>query len=127
MLAFPEGPAATGKPLKERYRLRPFSDRAPIELALRHGAPIVPVAIVGAEEALPVLMRLPLSSIPLLSPVPLPAKFRIRFLEPVATAQLDGDSRGDRRLVQTLADDIRALIQENVLELVAERRSVWLG
>lgn len=127
VLAFPEGSAATGKPLKERYRLRPFSNQVPIEMALRHGAPIVPVAILGSEEAQPVLMRLPLPSIPLLSPVPLPAKFRIRFLEPVPTAHLDSDSRADRRLARTLADDIRALIQENVLELVAERRSVWLG
>jgi hypothetical protein len=51
--------------------------------------------------------------------VPLPAKFRIRFLQPVVA-----DRSGDHRAV---ADRIRALIQENLLEMVAERRSVWLG
>ncbi len=127
VLAFPEGRRAAGKPLRERYRLRPFSDDAPVEIALRHGASIVPVAIVGAEEALPVLMRLPLPRIPFLPPVPLPAKFRIRFLEAVPTAGLEGEARGDHRPAQALAEDIRALIQENVLELVTERRSVWLG
>ncbi len=127
VLAFPEGRQAAGKPLRERYRLRPFEDRTPIEIALRHGTPIVPVAIVGAEEALPVLMRLPLPRIPFMPPLPLPAKFRIRFLEAVPTDQLDDEARGDPRLARTLAEDIRALIQENVLELVAERRSVWLG
>lgn len=128
VVAFPEGRSAAAKPLKERYRLRAFSSRSPIEAALRCGAAIIPVAIVGAEEALPVLARLPLPArIPFLAPVPLPAKFRIRFLEPVPVDQLDDDARRDRRLVPALAEDIRALIQENVLELVAERRSVWLG
>ena len=51
--------------------------------ALRAGAVIVPVAIMGAEEALPVLARLP--RLPLVPPLLLPAKFRIRFLEPVAS------------------------------------------
>lgn len=128
VLAFPEGRPAAGKPLKERYRLRPFAEKAALEVALRRGAPIVPVAIIGAEEALPVLMRLPVPRrIPFVAPVPLPAKFRLRFLEVVPTDQLGEQERIDRRVLQTLADDLRALIQENVLELVAERRSVWLG
>ncbi len=128
VLAFPEGLAAAGKPLKERYRLRPFSSVAAIEIALRCGAQIVPVAIVGAEEAVPVIARLPLvSKLPLLAPVPLPAKFRVRFLEPVPTDGLEAAERRDARVVQALANDIRALIQENLFELLAERRSVWLG
>ena len=59
--------------------------------------------------------------------LPLPAKFKIRFLEPVPTDGLAKTAWQDQGLVQELGDDIRALIQENLLEMVAERRSVWLG
>jgi hypothetical protein len=57
----------------------------------------------------------------------LPAKFKLRFLEPVATDELGDRPWEDRSLVQRLSQDIRALIQENLLEMVADRRSVWLG
>jgi 1-acyl-sn-glycerol-3-phosphate acyltransferase len=131
VLAFPEGAGAAAKPLKERYRLRQFASSSLIESALRAGVPLVPVAVVGAEEALPVLARMRglrrfirLPAIPVASPIPLPAKFRIRFLEPIDTA---GAPARDPALVGRLSDGIRALIQENLLELVAERRSPWLG
>jgi 1-acyl-sn-glycerol-3-phosphate acyltransferase len=133
VLAFPEGSAGTGKPLKERYRLRRFAD-ASVLAALRARVPIVPIAVLGAEEAQPVLGRLRslgrfkrLPSLPLTPAIPLPAKFRIRFLEPVPTDDLGAGPWDDERLVRTLSENIRALIQENLLELVAGRRSVWLG
>jgi 1-acyl-sn-glycerol-3-phosphate acyltransferase len=132
-LVFPEGPPGSRKPVKERYRLRPF-DPGFVFAAARARAPVVPVAVIGGEEAAPVLARLrparrlpavgPLkrlkqTAVPLTPTVPLPAKFRIRFLDPVVP-----QPTGDHRL---LADRIRALIQENLLEMVGERRSVWLG
>jgi 1-acyl-sn-glycerol-3-phosphate acyltransferase len=123
VLAFPEGAGGAQKPLKERYRLRRFEHLSLVDGAVRAGAPIIPVAVIGAEEAAPVLATLSrltrLVNVPLAPPVPLPAKFRIRFLEPV--------DAGDRAHVAALAHDIRALIQENLLEMVAQRRSVWLG
>lgn len=125
VLAFPEGPPGRAKPLKERYRLRPFDRGRLVQAALRAGSAIVPVAIMGAEEALPVLARM--RHLPLLAPLPLPAKFRIRFLEPVPTENLPARSWEQENIVLSLTEDIRALIQENLLELVAERRSVWLG
>jgi 1-acyl-sn-glycerol-3-phosphate acyltransferase len=131
VLAFPEGAAGTAKSLKERYRLRRFGSSDLIEAALKARVPLVPVAVVGAEEALPALAHVPglrrlirLPPIPLAGPIPLPAKFRIRFLEPIETA---GAPPRDPALVGRLSDGIRALIQENLLELVAERRSPWLG
>ena len=134
VLAFPEGAQGRAKPLKERYRLRPFDSGALIGAALRAGAAIVPVAIMGAEEVFPVLPRIGPSrllarvpKLPLMPPVPLPAKFRIRFLEPVPTDDLRPRSWEQENVTESLTDDIRALIQENLLELVAERRSVWLG
>ncbi|MEA2148103.1 MAG: hypothetical protein QOG59_3690 [Solirubrobacteraceae bacterium] len=120
VLAFPEaGPAQV---LRARYRLRPFRRLEPLRAALRAGVPIVPIAVLGSEEAAPVLGRLGLSRLrrlPLASALPLPAKLRVRFLDRVAPgAQTDAE---------TLGADLRSLIQENLLEMVSQRRSVWLG
>ena len=56
----------------------------------------------------------------------LPAKFKLRFLEPI-----DFDERGartrTRRCVQTIAHEVRARIQENLFDMVAKRQSVWFG
>jgi 1-acyl-sn-glycerol-3-phosphate acyltransferase len=125
VLAFPEGAPGSAKPLKERYRLRPFDGGRLVQAALRAGAAIVPVAIMGSEEAMPVLARLP--RLPLVPPLPLPAKFRIRFLEPLASEDLPAGASEQESVAVALTEDIRALIQENLLELVSERRSVWLG
>ena len=57
----------------------------------------------------------------------LPAKFRIRFLEPVATDGWGEEPWQDRGLVQTVADDIRSRVQEELIDMVAHRRSVWFG
>jgi 1-acyl-sn-glycerol-3-phosphate acyltransferase len=124
VLAFPEGAPATAKPLKERYRLRPFDNGRLVQEALHAGATIVPVAVLGAEEALPVFARV---FVPVVPPLPLPAKFKIRFLEPVPTENLPPRSWEQESVVLALTEQIRALIQENLLELVGERRSVWLG
>ena len=67
-------------------------------------------------------MRLP--SLPLAPAVPLPAKFRIRFLEPIAP---DAEPRDADATSRALVADIRALIQENLLEMVGARQSVWFG
>jgi 1-acyl-sn-glycerol-3-phosphate acyltransferase len=131
VLAFPEGSAASSKAVKDRYRLRRFEAGEVVEAATRARVPLVPIAVLGAEEAAPALVRLKriprLPGLALTSPVPLPAKFRIRFLEPVDTAQLGPDAWRNLGLMRRLGDDVRALIQENLLELVAERRSAWLG
>ncbi len=123
VLTFPE--PATRKALSERYRLGGFQSPGFVEAAMRARVPIVPVAVLGAEESTPVFARLP--RLPISTPLPLPAKFRIRFLEPVRTDEEGPAPWEDAGLVQTLSHDIRALIQENLLELVAQRRSVWLG
>jgi len=131
VLAFPEGAPAAQKPLRWRYRLRSFDAVPFVATALRARVPIVPVAVLGAEEAMPRLGTLaPLGRrlrLPLGTGLPLPAKFRLRFLEPVATDDLGEAPWRDRELVARLRDDIRALIQENLFEMVASRRSVWLG
>jgi 1-acyl-sn-glycerol-3-phosphate acyltransferase len=133
VLAFPEGRDGSSKVLSERYRLRQFAGE-PIQAAVRAGVPILPVAVIGSEEAVPVLARVGLlrrltrlPAVPVAPPIPLPAKFSIRFLEPIPTADLGAEPWRDVGLLEALSHDLRALIQENVLEMVADRRSVWLG
>jgi hypothetical protein len=57
----------------------------------------------------------------------LPAKFKIRFLPPVPTDDLGEAPWEDAGLVQTVAQDIRDLIQDHVIDMVGKRRSVWFG
>jgi 1-acyl-sn-glycerol-3-phosphate acyltransferase len=143
VLVFPEGRKGTEKLYKDRYRLRRFGRGGFVAAAMRARAPIVPVAVVGAEEAAPIfahvtaLKRLTgLIYFPITPTFPhfgllgmlgyLPAKFHIRFLPPVPTDDMGDEPWRDRALVQTIADEIRDTIQRNVLDMLAKRTSVWL-
>jgi 1-acyl-sn-glycerol-3-phosphate acyltransferase len=136
VLVFPEGRKGTEKLYKDRYKLRRFGRGGFVEAAMRAKAPIVPVCVVGAEEAAPIFAHLsPLQKITRLLYTPLspifpgavflPAKFRLRFLEPIHFDE--EDMWLDKSLVQTVSQEIRARIQENVWEMVRERKSVWFG
>lgn len=143
-LVFPEGRKGSEKLFKDRYRLRRFGRGGFVESAMRARAPIVPIALVGAEEAQPIfahvglfqkitrLIYFPITpTFPWLGPLAmaayLPAKFFIRFLEPVRTDDLGEAPWEDQSLVQEIAQDIRARIQEELLDMLGRRRSVWLG
>jgi 1-acyl-sn-glycerol-3-phosphate acyltransferase len=142
VLVFPEGRKGTEKLYKDRYRLRRFGRGGFVEAAMRARAPIVPVCVVGAEEAAPVFAQVGLLKrltgllyFPITPTFPhlgvlgmlgyLPAKFKIRFLDPVSFDE-DGMNE-DKALVQTVAHDVRARIQEGLWEMLAKRRSVWFG
>src|SRR3954454_9699519 len=145
VLVFPEGRQGTEKLFKERYRLRRFGRGGFVEAAMRARAPIVPIALVGAEEAMPIFAHVSalqkltgLIYFPITPTFPhlgllgalayLPAKFKIRFLPPVATDDLGVDEPwDDQALVQTIAHDIRATIQDELVDMVGKRRSVWFG
>lgn len=134
VLAFPEGREGARKPVRHRYLLRSFDDAASVGTAFLAGVPIIPVAVLGAEEASPALARLGrlrrlvrLPTFPLAPGLPLPAKFRIRFLEPVVPAASESGEELGGGAVRALSDEIRALIQENLFEMIGARRSVWLG
>lgn len=143
-LVFPEGTKGTSKLYRDRYQLRRFGRGGFVETAMRAGVPIVPIAVVGAEEAMPVLARLPgahrlgLPYLPLtlnhllLGPVLgtllwLPAKFRLRVLEPVTFDVPPEQERYPRSRVMDEAEAIRQRLQEALYDLLRERRSAWLG
>jgi 1-acyl-sn-glycerol-3-phosphate acyltransferase len=125
---FPEGVKGTGKPYSERYRLQRFGRGGFVEIALRAGAPIVPVAVVGSEEIYPKLADVPAlarligapffpvtPTFPWLGPlgvVPLPSRWRIEFLDPIDTAAYGPEAAADRALVLELSERVRAAVQE---------------
>jgi 1-acyl-sn-glycerol-3-phosphate acyltransferase len=134
---FPEGVKGTGKPFSERYRLRRFGRGGFVEVALRSGAPIVPVAVVGSEEIYPKVGDLPplarligapffpvTPTFPWLGPlgaVPLPSKWRIEFCDPIETAHYGADAAADRALVLELTEQVRDTVQEAVYANVVRR------
>lgn len=143
-VVFPEGQKGTRKVYWQRYRLRRFGRGGFVRSAIRARVPIVPIALVGGEEAMPIFAHLRLMQkltgliyFPLNHAFPhfglaaalmyMPAKFRIRFLTPVATDEMPVELADDPAEVQAIAEHIRARIQVELDEMVAARESVWLG
>ena len=141
VLVFPEGVKGTGKPFKDRYRLRRFGRGGFVATAIRAGAPIIPVSIVGSEEIYPMvadlapvakLLGMPYLPItpfwPWLGPLgllPLPSKWRIQFHPPVHVEAYSPEAADDRNLVMALADEVRETIQQGVYDNLKRRRSIF--
>ncbi len=141
---FPEGEKGMGKLWKDRYRLQRFGRGGFVKLALRTGAPIIPVAVVGAEEASPMLGKvtwfaknigipwIPVTpTFPWLGPaglLPLPSKWFVQFGEPIDLGNAHGPAAAeDRLLVNKLAEQIRTQIQTMIDGLLGQRRSPVLS
>ena len=138
---FPEGVKGTGKDFKDRYRLQRFGRGGFVEIALRTGAPIVPVAVVGSEEIYPklgesrTLARLtgapfvPITpTFPWLGPlgaVPLPSRWRIEFCDPIDVSGYGPDAASDRSLVFELSERVRDTIQTKLYENLVKRGSAF--
>jgi 1-acyl-sn-glycerol-3-phosphate acyltransferase len=143
LAVFPEGVQGIRKLFAERYRLQRFGRGGYIRLALRMQAPIVPCAIVGAEETNPLLYRLeyiaslvglpyiPVTpTFPLLGPlglVPAPSRWTITFGEPVSLDGAGPEAAEDHVLVGRLSERVRSSIQAMLDSGVRERKSVWFG
>ncbi len=133
---FPEGFKGIGKPYKDRYKLQRFGRGGFVSAALRTGAPIVPVSIIGAEEIYPIvgnfkplakiagLPYLPITPLfPWLGPLgmlPLPSKWLIEFGEPIETTPY-ADEVDDPIVVFNLADQVRETIQHAIHGLLEKR------
>lgn len=142
-LVFPEGTKGPSKTYTERYRLRRFGRGGFVEIAMRAGVPIIPIAVVGSEESMPILFKLPslakaigvpyfpitanMALGPLGAAVPFPAKFKLRVLEPV-TFDVEADQpRYSRSRIMDESEAIRQQIQEALFDMLRQRRSVWFG
>jgi 1-acyl-sn-glycerol-3-phosphate acyltransferase len=133
VLVFPEGIYGIGKPYAERYQIKRFGRGGFVKIGLRQGVPIIPAALVGAEEAVPMLAKLPgmlgLPYLPLapLGPVPLPSRWRIRFGEPLNLSPYMAKDANDPAVVQALTDQTRDAIGRMIQALLAERGSIFVG
>jgi 1-acyl-sn-glycerol-3-phosphate acyltransferase len=139
VVVFPEGAKGATKVFRERYRLKRFGRGGVVRVALETGAPLVPVGIVGAEEANPVLFKwvppgrsvpfVPVTpTFPLLGPLgllPLPSKWIVRVGAPIDLARLGPDAAGDELLLSRLTEDLRSEIQALVEAGLHARHSVW--
>jgi 1-acyl-sn-glycerol-3-phosphate acyltransferase len=147
-LVFPEGTKGTGKSYQDRYQLRRFGRGGYVQIAMRAGVPIVPIAVVGAEEAQPIVWKSPqlakllglpyvpftanmLAFGPLLGPLgallDLPSKIRVRVLDPVHFDVEPDRPRYSRSRIMDESEAIRQRIQEALLDMLRHRESVWFG
>jgi 1-acyl-sn-glycerol-3-phosphate acyltransferase len=145
VLVFPEGAKGTGKTYNERYQLRRFGRGGFVEIAMRAGVPVIPIAVVGAEESMPIafkinalsrLLGLPYWPVtynqlllgPLLgSLMYFPAKFRLRVLEPVTFDAAPDQERYSKSRIMDEAEYIRVRLQDNLNDMLSHRSSVWGG
>ncbi len=138
---FPEGVQGIRKLFRDRYRLQRFGRGGYIRLCLRTRAPLIPCAIIGGEEASPLLYRfdtladllripyLPVTptfpALGALGLVPAPTKWRIKFGEPIAFDNYGPEAADDDLLVGRLSERVRATIQSMLETGLQKRRSVW--
>jgi 1-acyl-sn-glycerol-3-phosphate acyltransferase len=135
---FPEGVQGFQKSGSEAYRLQRFGRGGFVKLAMRSGAPIVPVAILGSEEVHPALftskrlaqlvrMVFPQQRVDemavWLNPIPLPVRWHIRFLEPVEVGP--ATDRPDRLAVLETAEHVRVTIQTALDDMLRERTGIF--
>jgi 1-acyl-sn-glycerol-3-phosphate acyltransferase len=141
VVAFPRAKGGAAKTFRDRYRLQRFGRGGAVRLALAAGVPIVPVAIVGAEETHPILFKLetparifglpflPVTpTFPWLGPLgalPLPSKWVISFGEPLATPAADSAHASDDLLVARLTEELRSEVQRQVKLALGIRQGVF--
>jgi 1-acyl-sn-glycerol-3-phosphate acyltransferase len=145
VLVFPEGGKGPGKLYSERYRLRRFGRGGFVEIAMRAGVPIVPIAVVGAEESMPIIYKSPALAKALNLPyfpvtanhlifgpllgnfAYLPAKFKLRVLDPVSFDVPPDQERYSKSRIMDEAERIRVALQDTLYDMLRDRRSVWFG
>lgn len=138
---WPEGFKGIGKPFSDRYKLQRFGRGGFVAAALRTRMPIIPTAIVGAEEIYPMIgnaktlariLGLPYFPItptfPWLGPlglIPLPSKWFIHFGDPIPTDGYPEGAADDPMIVFNLTDQVREQIQHSLYRLLMKRQSVF--
>ena len=144
VLVFPEGTKGPSKLMSERYQLRRFGRGGFVEIAMRAGVPVIPIAVVGAEESMPIVARLPTVAKVLGVPylpitanmlafgpagvgIYFPAKFKLKVLDPVEFNVAPNRDRYSQSRVMEESERIRDTIQQALYDMLRDRRSVWFG
>lgn len=143
VVVFPEGVKGLGKLYKQRYRLQRFGRGGFVNIALRTHSPLVPLAIVGAEEIHPMIGKASFLAQPLgipyipitptfpwlgmLGMIPLPTKWFMQFGKPLDFTDFPESAIQDRILVNKTSQQVRQNIQEMIMDLLKDRRSLFFG
>ncbi len=133
VLVFPEGARGISKLFADRYQLSPFGHGF-MRLAMETSAPIIPFAVIGAEEQAPAVANIkPLARllgfpaapiiIPQLIPLPLPVKYRLWFGEPMT---FEGDADEDDDIVSAHVKKVRNTIQRMIENGLEKRTGIFL-
>jgi len=131
IMVFPEGVRGLNKTYDKRYQLQEFGTGF-MRLALETQTPIVPVAVVGAEEQAPAFFdfkaaarligfpSLPIT--PTLVPLPLPVKYHLWFGEPMRFLGRpdDDDAELDGKVLE-VKERIAGLLQH----CLADRKGIF--
>lgn len=132
---FPEGARGISKPFKERYKLTDFG-LGFMRLALETETPIVPIAVIGAEEqfisfgnlehvgkalGMPAFPLIPQWLIPG-GQMPLPTKYRIYFGEPMF---FEGDPDDDDAVIEEKVGRVKGTIQSMLNRGLKERKAIF--
>jgi 1-acyl-sn-glycerol-3-phosphate acyltransferase len=131
VLVYPEGVAGVGKDFRDRYELQDWRP-GHAELAIQHQAAIVPMAVIGAEEQLPQLAKLPIRAFgtPYLpvpaTPFPLPVHYHLWYGEPIDVARrFDSEQCRDPEVVRELAAEVKAAVAGLIEKGLAQRKGVF--
>lgn len=144
VLVFPEGTKGPSKPMNQRYQLARFGRGGFVEIAMRAGVPVVPIAVMGAEESMPIVAKLPgvakatgLPYVPITAnmlafgPLGLvtyfPAKFKLRVLDPVYFNVEPDRERYSKSRIMDESERIRDSIQTALYDMLRSRTSWWRG
>jgi len=130
LILFPEGEKGNFKPSKEMYQLQEFK-RGFVRMAIETGAVIVPTVVLGAEETHINLSQLKFTKflrglvIPLpLNIVPLPAKWKIKFLEPIRLP-IPPSKMDDQELIHETTSEIQDTLQDAIRKELKNRKWVY--
>ncbi len=130
LMIFPEGVPGIGKPFSKRYQLQQWRV-GHCELAIRHGVPVVPVGIVGAEEQMPQLARLPgvmgAPYIPVTAtPLPLPVRYHIHYGAPVPLQELyKPEQADDPAVLGAAAARVKSEVRELIRNGLRQREGIF--
>lgn len=133
LMLFPEGTPGIGKPFSERYRLQTWR-KGHCEMAIRYSAPVVPIGVVGAEEQMPQIARVPLGklggSVPYMpipaTPFPLPVHYHILYGEPLRFDQeFRPEQADDPEVVDQCTARVKAAVQDLLGRGLRERNGIF--
>lgn len=131
LVVFPEGEPGISKPFRQRYQLKKWRV-GHVEFAIRLQVPVIPIAIIGAEEQMPLLAKLPIHlfgspHVPLtLVPFPLPVHYHIHYGSPIHFPEYAPEDANDPEILKMAAQQVRVAVEQLIHRGLEERKGVFV-